>query len=506
MRSPDNTGRDRKGRGKFLQGLGRYRAVTVSSSELGGDCPHMQGDGLISLPSFTAQPNLSAHTPEHHSHGGHACSAHSTLPASSQEHGHSHGGHACTHDHGLSAHSIRSTAIVTVASNDEEAALSSFTSSSTSAAHLTKTTMIVRGHCCPSEVPIIEQIIVSMPGVTSVRVNVIAKKVVVEHENGKAPAATIVDALNRAHIDAFILAKARGGGAGGDGGSSSDTAAAAAAMSGAAPAPPRPRWNVMLAALLWIVSLISHGDPDSAAANATTPASVAASTAASTAASAATAAAAVGHDVRHDAAHGLQYLKYVALGAVALTLPPLFPRALSSLRQRIVDINVLLILAVVGAVAIGDYTEAAAVAVLFTLSDYLEMRATAKVRNEIASLVALCPQTAVLADTGESVLVEDLGVGVSVLVRSGYKVPVDGVVLVGRSAIDESNLTGESRPVAKGKGDTVSAGTVNVGNSTLTVESRALANDSAVARLVKLVEDAQMKRSPTEQLVQSVAK
>jgi Cd2+/Zn2+-exporting ATPase len=371
--------------------------------------------------------------------------------------------------------------------------------------------MIVRGHCCPSEVPIIEQIIVSMPGVTSVRVNVIAKKVVVEHENGKAPAATIVDALNRAHIDAFILAKARGGGAGGDGGSSSDTAAAAAAMSGAAPAPPRPRWNVMLAALLWIVSLISHGDPDSAAANATTPASVAVSTAASTAASAAAAsaaaaAAAVGHDVRHDAAHGLQYLKYVALGAVALTLPPLFPRALSSLRQRIVDINVLLILAVVGAIAIGDYTEAAAVAVLFTLSDYLEMRATAKVRNEIASLVALCPQTAVLADTGESVLVEDLGVGVSVLVRSGYKVPVDGVVLVGRSAIDESNLTGESRPVAKGKGDTVSAGTVNVGNSTLTVESRALANDSAVARLVKLVEDAQMKRSPTEQLVQSVAK
>ena len=500
-----SSGRDRKGRGKFLKGLGRYRAVDVPSSELGGDCPHMQGDGHVSLPSFTAQPNLfSALTPEHHSHGGHACSAHSTLPASPQEHGHSHGGHACTHDHSLSAHSILSTTIITVAGNDEEAALSSSSSSSASAVRLTKTTMIVRGICCPSEVPIIEQILVPMPGVTSVRINVIAKKVVVEHEEGKTPAATIVDALNRAHLDAIILVKVRGGGAGGNGGSSSDTAAAAA-MSGAAQAPPRPRWNVMLAALLWIVSLISHGDPDSAAAtaNATTPASIAASTAA---ASAAAAADAVGHDVRHDAAHGLQYLKYVALGAVALTLPPLFPRALSSLRRRIVDINVLLILAVVGAIAIGDYTEAAAVVVLFALSDYLEMRATAKVRNEIASLVALCPQTAVLADTGESVLVEDLSVGVSVLVRGGDKVPVDGVVLAGRSALDESNLTGESRPVAKGKGDTVSAGTVNVGNSTLTVESRALAEDSAVARLVKLVEDAQMKRSPTEQLVQSVAK
>ena len=500
-----SSGRDRKGRGKFLKGLGRYRAVDVPSSELGGDCPHMQGDGHVSLPSFTAQPNLfSALTPEHHSHGGHACSAHSTLPASPQEHGHSHGGHACTHDHSLSAHSILSTTIITVAGNDEEAALSPSSSTSASAARLTKTTMIVRGICCPSEVPIIEQILVPMPGVTSVRINVIAKKVVVEHEEGKTPAASIVDALNRAHLDAIILVKARGGGAGGNGGSSSDTAAAAV-MSGAAQAPPRPRWNVMLAALLWIVSLISHGDPDSAAAtaNATTPASIAASTAA---ASAAAAADAVGHDVRHDAAHGLQYLKYVALGAVALTLPPLFPRALSSLRRRIVDINVLLILAVVGAIAIGDYTEAAAVVVLFALSDYLEMRATAKVRNEIASLVALCPQTAVLADTGESVLVEDLSVGVSVLVRGGDKVPVDGVVLAGRSALDESNLTGESRPVAKGKGDTVSAGTVNVGNSTLTVESRALAEDSAVARLVKLVEDAQMKRSPTEQLVQSVAK
>ena len=202
----------------------------------------------------------------------------------------------------------------------------------------------------------------------------------------------------------------------------------------------------------------------------------------------------------------MQYLKYAAIGAILLCLPPLVPRAFGSLRRKVVDINTLMILAVLGAVAIGDYTEGAAVVVLFALSDWLEMRATAKVRNEIASLVALCPQTAVLADNGQSVPVEDLGVGVSVLVRGGDKVPVDGVVTAGRSALDESNLTGESRPIAKGVGDTVSAGTMNIGNSTLTVESRARAEDSAVSRLVKLVEDAQMKRSPTEQLVQTIAK
>jgi Cd2+/Zn2+-exporting ATPase len=117
----------------------------------------------------------------------------------------------------------------------------------------------------------------------------------------------------------------------------------------------------------------------------------------------------------------------------------------------------------------------------------------------------LKPETAERAQSGEVVPVEALHVGDRVSVRPGSKVPIDGVIVQGATTLDESTLTGESLPVTKVVGDAVSAGTV-VYSGFVEVECTARAHDSAVARLVHLVEEAQLQRSPTEKLVEQFAK
>ena len=113
--------------------------------------------------------------------------------------------------------------------------------------------------------------------------------------------------------------------------------------------------------------------------------------------------------------------------------------------------------------------------------------------------------TAVLSATNESVPAEDVAVGTRLDVRPGDKIPIDGRVVAGASSVDESTLTGESVPVAKAPGDTVSAGTINL-SSFLTIETTALAGDSAVAKLVDLVEKAQGLKSNNELFIEARAR
>ena len=109
-----------------------------------------------------------------------------------------------------------------------------------------------------------------------------------------------------------------------------------------------------------------------------------------------------------------------------------------------------------------------------------------------------------MASSLKVVQVQDLRIGDLVAVKSGDKVPVDGTVESGTSTINEANLTGESRPVLKEPGDGVHAGTINVGGGYLIIRTTALSEDSAIARLIKLVQQAQAQSSPTEQLVMRV--
>jgi len=179
-------------------------------------------------------------------------------------------------------------------------------------------------------------------------------------------------------------------------------------------------------------------------------------------------------------------------------------RALVSLRARMLDMNVLMTVAVAGAAALGEWGEAATVFFLFALGGWLESRSLERTRRSIRELMDLSPVMAhVLGDGSEYRDVEALAVevGASFLVRPGERVPLDGAVIAGESAVDESPITGESVPVLKGSGDTVFAGSLNT-SSILTVRSTALASDSTLSKIVYLVEEAQGSRAPSQTLVE----
>lgn len=191
--------------------------------------------------------------------------------------------------------------------------------------------------------------------------------------------------------------------------------------------------------------------------------------------------------------------EWAALAAVALGLPPVAKKGLLALRQRVLDINFLMTVAVLGALAIGEWGEGATVGFLFAVAEWLEDRAMDRARSAIAAVMKLAPDTATLAG-GRDVPASTVAVGARLLVRPGARIPLDGRVVHGESSVDESALTGESVPVAKTVGAAVSAGTVNQ-SGVLEVETTATTGDSAVARMARLVEEAQAARSPTERWV-----
>ena len=196
--------------------------------------------------------------------------------------------------------------------------------------------------------------------------------------------------------------------------------------------------------------------------------------------------------------------------SVACGLPSIGIKAFRTLRRFQFDTNVLMASAAVGALALQDFTEAAAVTFLFSISEWLEVRATTRARSALSDIVHLRPDRANLIHpiTKEVMLVpaSAVPVGSLVSIRTGDKVPCDGVVMEGNSSVNESSLTGESRPVRKGPNDPVAGGTINSGSTELVVRTTSTADNSAVARLIRLVEEAQANRSPTEKLVDEFAK
>jgi len=204
------------------------------------------------------------------------------------------------------------------------------------------------------------------------------------------------------------------------------------------------------------------------------------------------------------------HLKYVALLSVAFGLPAIAQKAYRTLRNCRFDANAMMLFAAVGAVALQEYTEAAAVTFLFAISESLETRATARARNALAAIVCLRPDRAnVINPITKDIVVlpsNAVAVGTLVSVGTGDKIPTDGVVVEGNSTVDESSLTGESRPVHKGIGSSVSGGTLNSGSTRLIVKTTSTSNNSAIARLIRLVEEAQANRSETEKLVDAFAK
>ena len=176
--------------------------------------------------------------------------------------------------------------------------------------------------------------------------------------------------------------------------------------------------------------------------------------------------------------------------------------AIPMLRRGVLDIDFLMIVSALGAAYIGHWAEGATLLFLFSLSGALETFAMDRTRHAIEKLMELRPKEATVRRDGQEVRVpvEALRVGEEVIVRPGEAIPIDGVVVEGISAVDQSPITGESVPVTKQPGDPVFAGTINAEGS-LVIRVTKRAEDSTLAKIIQLVEEAQSERAPMQRLI-----
>lgn len=194
--------------------------------------------------------------------------------------------------------------------------------------------------------------------------------------------------------------------------------------------------------------------------------------------------------------------------AALVSLIPIARRALSAARSgSIFTIEMLMTVAAAGALVINAAEEAAVVVFLFAVGELLEGVAAMRARRSITALSSLAPKTALLLDDGviRQVPADTLVPGHQVLVRPGDRIPCDGRILEGRSDVDQAPITGESMPHAKSSGDEVFAGTINK-TAALTIEVTKTAADNTIARIVKLVEEAQEAKAPVERFIDRFAR
>jgi Zn2+/Cd2+-exporting ATPase len=196
------------------------------------------------------------------------------------------------------------------------------------------------------------------------------------------------------------------------------------------------------------------------------------------------------------------YLVAIAAGGVHTAR-----RGWSAVRARALDINALMLIAVIGAAAIGQWSEAAAVIFLFALAQWLESRSMDRARHAIRALMDVAPSDAQVRRGGQErrVAADDLAVGDTIIVKPGERIPIDGRIAVGASEVNQSPITGESLPVDKRAGDEVFAGTIN-GHGALEIRVTKLRRDTTMARIINLVEVAQAQRAPSQTFVERFAR
>ncbi|MGH9156000.1 MAG: heavy metal translocating P-type ATPase [Acidimicrobiales bacterium] len=194
-------------------------------------------------------------------------------------------------------------------------------------------------------------------------------------------------------------------------------------------------------------------------------------------------------------------------GALVVGGSTFVPQALRALARGRLSVGTLMAVAAIGAVALGELGEAATLAFLFSISEALESYALARTRHGLRALLDLVPAQATVLVDGQSQVVAaaELRPGDRLLVRPGERVATDGVIVVGRSALDLSAITGESVPVERGPGDEVYAATIN-GRAALEIEVTAATEDNSLARIVRIVEEAQDRKGASQRLAERIAR
>ncbi len=200
------------------------------------------------------------------------------------------------------------------------------------------------------------------------------------------------------------------------------------------------------------------------------------------------------------------FSKGAYLGAMLAACWFIAPKAWLSARRLRPDMNLLMVVAILGAISIGEWLEASTVAFLFAVSNALEGWSLSRARRAVEALMDLTPTLVQIVKDGgtASVRPEEVPVGALFQVKPGERVPLDGLILQGTSALNQAPITGESMPVPKSPGEEVFAGSIN-GDGALVVECSKPASDTLLARIIRMIGEAQSKRAPSEQWVDRFA-
>lgn len=185
----------------------------------------------------------------------------------------------------------------------------------------------------------------------------------------------------------------------------------------------------------------------------------------------------------------------------------IFPKSWRSIKKFHLDMNVLMTVAVIGAVFIKEYSEAASVVFLFSLAELLEAMSVERARKAIKDVLKAAPNEAVLIDEANvlrQVSVESLNISDLILVKPGESIPVDGTIQEGDSSVNQASLTGESKPIEKRVGDTVWAGTINE-SGVLKIKVDKGYKDTKISKVIALVEEAQSQKAPSQRFVDKFA-
>nr|WP_286168736.1 heavy metal translocating P-type ATPase [Roseburia sp. 1XD42-34] len=181
---------------------------------------------------------------------------------------------------------------------------------------------------------------------------------------------------------------------------------------------------------------------------------------------------------------------------------PIFIKAYQALRMKVFSIELLVTIAVIGALFIQEFIESSVVAFLFLFGDYLEARTLERTRSSLRELMDMAPQEAHVIRNGTTmkIPVEEVAVGERVLIHSGGKIPVDGKIIKGSASINEATVTGESIPAAKKVSDDVFSGTI-VDQGYIEMIAEKIGDDTTFAKIIELVEEAQDSKSKTEKFL-----
>ena len=210
----------------------------------------------------------------------------------------------------------------------------------------------------------------------------------------------------------------------------------------------------------------------------------------------------------HNAFHFEPVAWWGLLIASIIGVAPIAIQAYQALKVKVVSIDVLVTIAVIGALIIGNFEESAIVTFLFLFGDYLEQRTLNKTRSAIRELTEMAPESALkqMADGSyEEVEIDEVDIGDMLRVLTGAKVPVDGIVVSGEGHVNEASITGEPIPAAKSPGAQVFAGTI-LDNGTLHIQAQRVGEDTTFGRIIELVEEAQDAKSEAERFIDRFAK